>query len=206
MNALHVQRRYISSHALDYLPQTTLGIRLPRPPQPHHVKTNCLSLVSPRSQEAESSRLRSLLITPRTEPDQQPPNPTMAMLHSTMAVEAILGLSMNDREILWLALQAAGSGIGGPEGNKKLAMMGDSAMQSVLLEDLVLTENSRGMPAQCIAVCLILWLILRSSYKQENIRYALKRTTGTSLHRHGYKSIYKWKSFSARDSVIQDSS
>lgn len=71
--------------------------------------------------------------------------PTMAKLLSTRAVEAILGHTMRDSELLWLALQAAGSGVGGPDGNKRLAMIGDSILKSVLIEDLYFSNVSRGM-------------------------------------------------------------
>lgn len=69
----------------------------------------------------------------------------MAKLLSTKAVEAILGHTMRDSELLWLALQAAGSGVGGSDGNKRLAMMGDSVLKSVLIEDLYFANVPRGM-------------------------------------------------------------
>ncbi|KAG0651103.1 Ribonuclease III [Hyphodiscus hymeniophilus] len=43
-----------------------------------------------------------------------------------------------------VALQAAGSGIGGPDGNKMLAMIGDTVMKLVLLVDMMATKASRG--------------------------------------------------------------
>lgn len=73
----------------------------------------------------------------------------MTMQTSTAAVEAILHHNMNDRNTLWLALQAAGSGIGGPDGNKMLAMVGDAAMKLVLLEDIFSTATSRGKSVCC---------------------------------------------------------
>lgn len=68
----------------------------------------------------------------------------MSMQSSTAAVEAILHHNMNNRDTLWLALQAAGSGVGGPDGNKMLAMVGDAAMKLVLLEDMYPNATSRG--------------------------------------------------------------
>jgi hypothetical protein len=69
----------------------------------------------------------------------------MSMLSSTAAIESIVVYSFEDRNILWLALQGAGSGIGGTDGNKKLAMVGDAAMRLSLLDDLVPTGVSRGL-------------------------------------------------------------
>ena len=67
----------------------------------------------------------------------------MAQQLSTDAVEGILANSFHDRSILWLILQAADFGIGGPDSNKTLAMIGDAVMKLVLLVDLTATGASR---------------------------------------------------------------
>jgi hypothetical protein len=60
------------------------------------------------------------------------------------AVEGILAYLRQDREILWLALQAAGSGVGDSDGNKTLAMIGNVVMKFVLFLDLTAADVSRG--------------------------------------------------------------
>jgi hypothetical protein len=66
-------------------------------------------------------------------------------LISVAAVEAIMGYHFNHPTKLWLALQAAGSGIGGPDGNKPGAMIGDAVMRLIIVDDLAATGRTRGM-------------------------------------------------------------
>ncbi|TVY38226.1 hypothetical protein LOCC1_G007655 [Lachnellula occidentalis] len=63
---------------------------------------------------------------------------------SIASLEGILGYSFDDPNIAWLALQAAGSGIGGSDGNKTLAMIGDAVMKLILLIDLAESGLPRG--------------------------------------------------------------
>ncbi|TVY55577.1 Ribonuclease 3 [Lachnellula cervina] len=68
----------------------------------------------------------------------------MSKQQSIAALEGILAYSFEDPNISWLALQAAGSGIGGPDGNKTLAMIGDAIMKFILVVDLAKRGLSRG--------------------------------------------------------------
>ncbi|PQE13240.1 hypothetical protein CJF30_00003113 [Rutstroemia sp. NJR-2017a BBW] len=63
---------------------------------------------------------------------------------SIPAVQAILGYTFDDQELLWSALHAAGSLYGGRDGNKTMAMLGDAVLKLVLLVDLIPTGASRG--------------------------------------------------------------
>lgn len=62
------------------------------------------------------------------------------------AAESIIHYSFSDKELLWEALQAAGSNMSFcyPEGNKRLAMIGDAVLKLVVLEDLRATGLQRG--------------------------------------------------------------
>lgn len=68
------------------------------------------------------------------------------------AVEARIGYTFVDKSLLWEALQAAGSGVtraGGrtvAEGNYRLAVVGDSALDFVLAAQWFRTCGSRGKP------------------------------------------------------------
>lgn len=68
----------------------------------------------------------------------------------TNAAETIIGYEFEDRFLLWEALQAAGSGVvsaGGHrfiDGNKTLAMVGDTVLKLVLIEDMYQGGHSRG--------------------------------------------------------------
>ncbi|PQE16012.1 hypothetical protein CJF32_00004919 [Rutstroemia sp. NJR-2017a WRK4] len=68
----------------------------------------------------------------------------MAQQAAIPAVQAILGYTFDDPELLWSALHAAGSPFGGIDGNKKMAMLGDTVLRLVLLVDLIPTTASRG--------------------------------------------------------------
>ncbi len=68
----------------------------------------------------------------------------MSQQISIPAVEAIIGYSFNNQELLWRALHAAGSPYGGQDGNKTMAMLGDAVLKLVLLDDLIPTGASRG--------------------------------------------------------------
>ncbi|OBT63704.1 hypothetical protein VE03_06134 [Pseudogymnoascus sp. 23342-1-I1] len=60
------------------------------------------------------------------------------------AGEILTGYMFNDKELLWEAEQASGSNIAYryPEGNKRLAMIGDVVLKLVVLDDL----RSRNIP------------------------------------------------------------
>lgn len=66
-------------------------------------------------------------------------------------VQDIIGYNFTDPFILWEALQAAGSGntFAGnrrfPEGNKRLAVLGDTILQLVLVRDWYETALVRGI-------------------------------------------------------------
>jgi ribonuclease III len=65
-------------------------------------------------------------------------------------VEQVLGYTFEDRNCLWEALQAPGSGVclAGTrrisEGNKRLALKGDAAIKNIIIEDWFVTDGSRG--------------------------------------------------------------
>ena len=73
------------------------------------------------------------------------------MLNKIRGVEATIGYDFTDPLILWEALQAAGSGIrfAGtrhfPDGNKRLAVLGDTILQLVLVQDWYDSAEVRGI-------------------------------------------------------------
>ena len=78
-------------------------------------------------------------------------------------VQDIIGYNFADPLILWEALQAAGSGntFAGnrrfPEGNKRLAVLGDTILQLVLVRDWYDTARVRGtlvFPSTIVALAL----------------------------------------------------
>lgn len=75
------------------------------------------------------------------------------MLKSITKVEDILGYTFTDRNCLWEALQAPGSGIlvAGTrqiyDGNKRLALKGDAAIKNIIIEDWFSTDLPRGEKA-----------------------------------------------------------
>lgn len=62
------------------------------------------------------------------------------------AAEDVIDYSFIDKELPWEAIQAAGSNMAFryPEGNKRLAMIGDAVVKLVVLEDLRVTDSPRG--------------------------------------------------------------
>ncbi|KAL8682243.1 MAG: hypothetical protein Q9186_001702 [Xanthomendoza sp. 1 TL-2023] len=75
------------------------------------------------------------------------------MNNAVDGVEAIIGYNFDDRFLLWEALQAAGSFVslaGGagnrkiPNGNKRLAVLGDTVLQLVLVEVWYASGQERG--------------------------------------------------------------
>ncbi|KAL8807259.1 MAG: hypothetical protein Q9182_000764 [Xanthomendoza sp. 2 TL-2023] len=75
------------------------------------------------------------------------------MKHAVDGVEAVIGYKFDDRFLLWEALQAAGSMVcltGGagnrkmPNGNKRLAVLGDTVLQLVLVELWYASGQERG--------------------------------------------------------------
>lgn len=67
------------------------------------------------------------------------------MENAVVGVQLLINYNFNDNRLLWLALQAAGSGYGGPDGNKLLAMVGNAALELILVNELSQTGGSRGM-------------------------------------------------------------
>ena len=80
------------------------------------------------------------------------PSNSMALIknEAIIAVEEIIGYSFNDANCLWEALQAPGSGVfqaghrAIPEGNKRLALVGDAAIKKIIVDDWFLTDHPRG--------------------------------------------------------------
>lgn len=72
------------------------------------------------------------------------------MLNSINNVEDILGYTFIDSTYLWEALQAPGSGVSVVgtrriyDGNKRLALRGDSAIRIIIVKDWFSTDCSRG--------------------------------------------------------------
>ena len=75
---------------------------------------------------------------------------TAQMKAAVNGVESIIGYVFHDRFLLWEALQAAGSPVvhaGGRSfrnGNKRLAVLGDTVLQLVLVEQWYAGEQARG--------------------------------------------------------------
>ena len=76
--------------------------------------------------------------------------PAVVMSDRVRGVQDIIGYSFNDRLILWEALQAAGSGVSSagtrrfPEGNKRLAIIGDVVLKLVLVDEWHKSADTRG--------------------------------------------------------------
>lgn len=74
---------------------------------------------------------------------------TAQMLNVTGEVENIIGYSFSDPLILWEALQAAGASRAAgsrhfPDGNKRLAVLGDAILKLVLVSDWYVSADARG--------------------------------------------------------------
>ena len=78
---------------------------------------------------------------------------TTQMLNITGAVENIINYNFNDPLILWEALQAAGSTSRSagtrrfPDGNKRLAVLGDTILKLVLVQEWYDSADVRGVLA-----------------------------------------------------------
>ena len=76
---------------------------------------------------------------------------TSQMSNMIRGVENIIDYRFTDPLILWEALQAAGSGISSagsrrfPDGNKRLAVVGDTILELVLVEAWYNSTHVRGM-------------------------------------------------------------
>lgn len=68
----------------------------------------------------------------------------VAQLQAVNGVQAIIGYNFVNANTLWLALQAAGSGVGGKDGNKVQAMLGDAVLKLVLIDNLSEAGHTRG--------------------------------------------------------------
>ena len=77
---------------------------------------------------------------------------TTRILNTTLQVESIIGYNFTDPLTLWEELQAAGSGniSAGtrrfPNGNKRLAVLGDTILRLVLVKDWYDGTDARGIP------------------------------------------------------------
>ncbi len=75
---------------------------------------------------------------------------TGQMDSKVQAAMTIIGYTFNDPLIVWEALNAAGSNVmraGGRvflDGNKRLALLGDSILKSALLDDWYIIGQTRG--------------------------------------------------------------
>ena len=76
----------------------------------------------------------------------------MADLVKVRGAENLINYTMTDPLILWEALTLPGSWPPGlssrkifTEGNKRLALLGDTILQSVLLQEWYHTQKSRGL-------------------------------------------------------------
>lgn len=76
---------------------------------------------------------------------------TNQMSSMTRGVETIIGYNFNDTMILWEALQAAGSTVRFvgtrrfDDGNKRLAVLGDTILKLVLVTKWYDSADARGM-------------------------------------------------------------
>ncbi len=72
------------------------------------------------------------------------------MMDTIREVENTIGYNFTDHLIVWEAMQAAGSGVflvGNrriPDGNKRLAVLGDTILQLALLEEWYSGGEARG--------------------------------------------------------------
>lgn len=78
---------------------------------------------------------------------------TTHMSNTTRQVEVIIAYTFTDPLILWEALQAAGSTVRSagtrrfPDGNKRLAVLGDTVLKLVLVGEWYDSLDARGMLA-----------------------------------------------------------
>lgn len=84
--------------------------------------------------------------------------------------QILTGYMFNDDELLWEAVQASGSNVAHiyPEGNKRLAMIGDVVLKLVVLEDLRPQNMNRGMDNHSYTAN---YLYLSSIYAKRNYRF-----------------------------------
>lgn len=84
---------------------------------------------------------------------------TTQILNITGAVENIIGYNFNDPLILWEALQAAGSMVRSagsrrfPDGNKRLAVLGDTILKLVLVQEWYDSAHVRGIVGRSGVMC-----------------------------------------------------
>lgn len=78
---------------------------------------------------------------------------TTHMSNTTRQVEVIIAYTFTDPLILWEALQAAGSTVRSagtrrfPDGNKRLAVLGDTVLKLVLVGEWYDSPDARGILA-----------------------------------------------------------
>lgn len=84
---------------------------------------------------------------------------TIQILNITGAVENIIGYNFNDPLVLWEALQAAGSTSRSagtrrfPDGNKRMAVLGDTLLKLVLVHEWYDSADVRGMICRSGVMC-----------------------------------------------------
>lgn len=77
------------------------------------------------------------------------------MKNTILGVESRIGYKFTDPSIAWEAMQAAGSGVflvGDrriPDGNKRLAVIGDTILKLALVEEWYNGGEPRGNETQC---------------------------------------------------------
>ena len=86
---------------------------------------------------------------------------THRILNTTREVESIIGYNFTDPLKLWEAVQAAGSGniSAGtrhfPDGNKRLAVLGDTILRLVLVKEWYDSTDARGISNLLPFTCLL---------------------------------------------------
>ena len=111
----------------------------------------------------------------------------------------ILEYNFNDKQLLWEALQAAGTSstaagyVVHPDGNKRPALIGDAVLRLVLMEDWYHTKTLKGMPlltfkkvSLCSRSCVLGQAnrILQTVATKENLD-----TVGRNLGLDGYINV-----------------
>jgi hypothetical protein len=86
-------------------------------------------------------------------------------LISVTGVQNIIGYSFRNADTLWLALQAAGSSVGGMDGSRTQAMIGDAVLKLVLIDDLATTGKSRGISCLHITADFSMTYLMTRSYR-----------------------------------------
>lgn len=139
----------------------------------------------------------------------------VAQLHALTGVQAILGYNFVNANTLWLALQAAGSGVGGSDGNKVQAMLGDSILKLILIDNLSAAGHTRST-SSIICIPYLYYSIdtLVSSraphshpariYRRRDPKYRLEQQPRRKVHRHGNHPIHQRQPIPRERELPQD--